>query len=288
MSVFHLLTASDVGTVVNKTTFQVLTSVNTPDYDPSQWVINPASLSALLLAGTSSLYWKVSVDGLDILEQSASEKAATNSNPTNIANARAAQKASNATAIQNYINGKYSADTQAQFQALSAKASGDNNPGRKAYAKSLFDWIDQIQSHQASLNTAIDNAGSVTAVQAIVPNLTPYDATDPGVTIVGAQALTTVQGPSSGIAIVDFGAFPGKTGPVSVAVTGLMGIQTSSTITVRVRVQNATAQHNADEHLAESLELKAGNVVPDVGFTIYASVRTGRAFGTFNINWNWS
>ena len=30
-----------MATVVNKTTLQVIKSVNTPEYDPSEWLINP-------------------------------------------------------------------------------------------------------------------------------------------------------------------------------------------------------------------------------------------------------
>jgi len=32
-----------VSTVVNKQTFEIKLSVNTPDYSPSEWLINPQS-----------------------------------------------------------------------------------------------------------------------------------------------------------------------------------------------------------------------------------------------------
>ena len=42
--------------VVNITTYQYLQSVNTPDYDPGSWLINP-DLTAV--AGLDPRYWKV-------------------------------------------------------------------------------------------------------------------------------------------------------------------------------------------------------------------------------------
>ena len=45
-----------MSSVVNKTTFQYIQYVNTPDYDPTDWLINP-DLSAV--AGLDPMYWKV-------------------------------------------------------------------------------------------------------------------------------------------------------------------------------------------------------------------------------------
>jgi hypothetical protein len=60
-----------MGMVVNKTTFQVLDSVNTPDYPEESWLVNPDTTG---VTGVARKYWKV-VDG-SLAEMSAGEKAA--------------------------------------------------------------------------------------------------------------------------------------------------------------------------------------------------------------------
>ncbi len=63
-----------MSTAVEKATLRVLRRANTPRLDPADFVIDPASLAALEAAGTPSKYWKVSGDGLDIVEKDAGEK----------------------------------------------------------------------------------------------------------------------------------------------------------------------------------------------------------------------
>lgn len=74
----------------------------------------------------------------------------------------------------------------------------------------------------------------------------------------GAQGSTTI----------DFGAFPGKSdASVAVAETGVSNHPTSLAEAWLVPV--ATADHTADEHLVETLQVRAGPCVAGVGFTIY-------------------
>lgn len=72
---------------------------------------------------------------------------------------------------------------------------------------------------------------------------------------------------AQGIATLDFGAFPGAS-DTSVAVTGQAGISSGSLVEAWIR-PSATTDHSADEHLVETLEVFAGNVVAGTGFTIY-------------------
>jgi len=62
-----------MSSVINKTTYQYLESVSTPDYPEETWVVNP-DLSAV--EGIAQKYWKV-VDGAAV-EMSAGEKAVVN------------------------------------------------------------------------------------------------------------------------------------------------------------------------------------------------------------------
>jgi hypothetical protein len=73
---------------------------------------------------------------------------------------------------------------------------------------------------------------------------------------------------ATGSVIIDFGAFPGGS-DASVVVTGQTAILASSLVEAFLSPA-ATADHSADEHLVETLNVMAGNVVPGVGFTIYA------------------
>lgn len=72
----------------------------------------------------------------------------------------------------------------------------------------------------------------------------------------------------TGTTTVNFGAFPGSS-DTSVAVTGQASITGSSVVGAWI-VPTATADHSADEHLLESIQVFAGNVSAGVGFTIYA------------------
>jgi hypothetical protein len=70
-----------------------------------------------------------------------------------------------------------------------------------------------------------------------------------------------------GTATLDFGAFPGAS-DASVAVTGQAGILAGSLVEAWL-FPAATADHTADEHWVETIEVMAGNVVAGTGFTIY-------------------
>ena len=90
----------------------------------------------------------------------------------------------------------------------------------------------------------------------------------------------------AGTTTLDFGASPG-TAMASVDVTGLGTIGAGSRVQAWV-VATATADHSADEHVAESLKIVAGNVVAGVGFTIYGEAMIGFANGTFTVAYSWS
>jgi hypothetical protein len=70
----------------------------------------------------------------------------------------------------------------------------------------------------------------------------------------------------AGTAVLDFGAFPGAS-DASVAVTGQSSLAAGSVVMAQVRGE-ATADHSADEHMIETLEVAAKDIVPGTGFTI--------------------
>jgi subtilisin family serine protease len=74
---------------------------------------------------------------------------------------------------------------------------------------------------------------------------------------------------NTGIAEVDFGAFPGVS-DASVAVTGQAAIDSSTSQVQAWLMAKATTDHTADEHRIETISVTAGNIVTGTGFTIYA------------------
>lgn len=71
-----------------------------------------------------------------------------------------------------------------------------------------------------------------------------------------------------GTAAIDFGAFPGGS-DARLDITGQTFIGAASRVEAWLRLQDS-ADHTADEHLVETIRVSAGNIVPCVGFTIYA------------------
>jgi hypothetical protein len=97
---------------------------------------------------------------------------------------------------------------------------------------------------------------------------------------------------ATGTTTVDFGALPGKN-DTSVAVTGQTGIVSDSIVGAWIQ-PTATADHNADEHLVEGLNVYAGTIVAGTGFTIYITHDHGEsvgrdhfAWGRFTVAWAW-
>lgn len=74
---------------------------------------------------------------------------------------------------------------------------------------------------------------------------------------------------STGLATIDFGAFPGKS-DVSLAVTGQTGIDALTSIVQAWIVPATTIDHSVDEHILETIRVFAHTVVTGTGFTITA------------------
>jgi hypothetical protein len=94
---------------------------------------------------------------------------------------------------------------------------------------------------------------------------------------------------AQGTATLDFGAFPGAS-DASVAVTGQTAILAGSLAEAWLLPAD-TADHLADEHRLESLDIAAGAVVAGTGFTIYGTNEGSgdtRVYGTWNVAWVWN
>ena len=90
----------------------------------------------------------------------------------------------------------------------------------------------------------------------------------------------------TGTTVVNFGAFPGST-DASLTITGQTAITLSSIVEAWLTPID-TADHSADEHIIDSPEVFAGNIVAGVGFTIYAVIKDQyRKYGQYTVSWRW-
>lgn len=91
--------------------------------------------------------------------------------------------------------------------------------------------------------------------------------------------------PHAGRAVVDFGAGGNDARTV---ITGQTGITAQSVLLVAVLAE-ATSSRSADEAWLEPVVVRAGAIVPGVGFTIFArSDQPAPLFGAFAVAWQWS
>lgn len=89
-----------------------------------------------------------------------------------------------------------------------------------------------------------------------------------------------------GTTTIDFGAFPGSS-DVSLAITGQTGISSGAICDAWI-FPAATADHSLEEHTVEQIDVMAGNVVADTGFTIYARTRNAPLYGLWSVAWVWN
>ena len=91
---------------------------------------------------------------------------------------------------------------------------------------------------------------------------------------------------ASGTTTIDFGAFPGKT-DASVDVTGQGSIVSGSLVEAWLRPVD-TADHTADEHRVEEIQVVADTIVAATGFTIFGRTRNRLIYGLWTVAWVWN
>ncbi len=94
-----------------------------------------------------------------------------------------------------------------------------------------------------------------------------------------------VAAPTVGRALLNFGMGAAE---ARLAITGQTGI-TAASVVDAWRLVADSANHSADEHLIEDLDVFAGYIVPGVGFSIVGRPRNpARLYGLFHVAWSWS
>lgn len=152
--------------VVNRETNQYLTEVNTPDFDPLEWIINP-DLS--LVKNSPQKYWKVS--GESVVLMTAEEQDAVNAADL-VVSKKIAINALDAQ-VRDYVDALYSPLMLVIVSGLYAEALGGgpslaNQLARSqlllAFLRSISDYRDQLK---AAINVAPD-AGGLNQIMAAI------------------------------------------------------------------------------------------------------------------------
>jgi hypothetical protein len=113
-------------------------------------------------------------------------------------------------------------------------------------------------------------------------------AADVGMSPEGQAAWNESHTLDSGIAIIDFGSYPGSN-EASVVVTGITTISATSKVLLFINADDTTNDHTANDHkyVGVFLNMTAGVSTAGVGFTIYATAME-KLQGTFKLHWLWS
>lgn len=104
-------------------------------------------------------------------------------------------------------------------------------------------------------------------------------------TPVTAESLGIGATATYGSSEIDFGAYPGST---MCSLEVFAPDITSSMRVIPTVAARATADHSIDEHLIEGIDVKAGNIVNGISFTLYATSRTRRLTGLWAIDWSYA
>jgi hypothetical protein len=135
-----------------------------------------------------------------------------------------------------------------------------------------------VRVHASTGELLVMGPGRTNDVQNLIPTsrLASSGTASSSTYLRGDQTWATIPGASGAQAVttIDFGAFPGKS-DASLDITGQTGIDSASVVTAWLQPAD-TDDHTADEHRLETISVMAGNVIPGVGFTIYATNNSQR------------
>ena len=88
-----------------------------------------------------------------------------------------------------FISDRYSIQVQQMFQALLTEASILGLANRIVYVRQLLDWAKTVVQENINVDDAIDAATTVAEIKAISIDLTPFEATNPQITIKAAMEI---------------------------------------------------------------------------------------------------
>ena len=102
---------------------------------------------------------------------------------------RNARKAIISKQTYSFISDRYSVQAQQMFQALLTEASILGLTNRIIYIQQLLDWAKTVVQENINVDDSIDAATTVAEIKSINIDLTPFEATDPQVTVKAAMEI---------------------------------------------------------------------------------------------------
>jgi hypothetical protein len=158
-------------------------------------------------------------------------------------------------------------------------AGGGLTPTRPTGYTELVQNIGRVvRVHASTGEILVMGPGRTNDVQNLIPTsrLASSGTASSSTYLRGDQtwASLPVASGGQGSTTISFGSFPGSS-DASLAITGQTGIDTSSVVTAWLQPAD-TDDHTVDEHRVETISVMAGNVIPGVGFTIYATNNSQR------------
>ncbi len=168
-----------MSTVVNKVTLEVKVSVNTPEYPPSDWLINPT------IPDAPKRYWIVEGDGLR--EATEEEKG-----PIDV-EYLAQQKESRIQELreqyEDALDSRYKTRTLLYASYLLTKAMASMEEETVEYLSGLAQWVEDGDVLVEAAEELIESCETADDVQAVSLTLTSWLAADPKVSTRVARKL---------------------------------------------------------------------------------------------------
>lgn len=167
-----------MATVVSKSTFRVLRSVNTTDYPPSEWWINPD------LPAAPDYYWKAGADGP--VEMDAGERAAVDL--SRLATRKVDRSAEIAAYAASLFSERYPEFRQQKYAIMLTQAYADGLTNRVNYIRQLGAWSDEAMTAAFTAEQQIAACATIEQVNAIELDES-WLANDPGVSLMVAAQI---------------------------------------------------------------------------------------------------
>lgn len=166
-----------MGDVLNRTTKEFLKSVNTPDYDPADWIVNPDLKD---VSGVDPKYWVV--EGDVVRSMDATEKV------TNLLPAAMTQKYKALDAdITTYLNKHYDNEAKQSFLASWIEGVDKKYVNRIVLIQSVWSWVQKSIGVYKGAADAIFAATSFSELDAVTWDFAQFDASDPIVSVITVQ-----------------------------------------------------------------------------------------------------
>jgi hypothetical protein len=168
--------------ILNRTTKQLLNSINTPDYSEDDWIINP-DLSAVENIPVD--YWKI--EGNSVIGMNESEKEAIDNSKVSSLKAQKLNQLDIDTT--SFITSKYSLERQNSLQLLRGDARAEGKTNRFNYIQQVVIWVNSVLEYHYTVVYMINECLTKTEIEQLSWNHAANTLTDPNVFIQTAMEI---------------------------------------------------------------------------------------------------